>query len=195
MTPEDLEIMQTEDATQLQIVYVLTNPCMPGIIKIGRTGNLSARVANLSTGTMVPEPYQVAYAAYVDNAHFVERALHVAFAPHRFPGKEFFRMPVESAIAALSLAEVEQVAMEASDHEPTTIIAEIKQRSVDREYEWTAMMRAFEQAGKPISNAELATLMGVTPGEASKRCRSNIHLLHIEKCGKEYRIQPLKRTA
>lgn len=132
MTQEELEIAQTESATPLQIVYILTNPCMPGVVKIGRTGNLENRVAALSSATSIPEPFVVAYAAYVDNAPFVERALHAAFAMHRMTGKEFFRLPVPSAIAALSLAEVEQVTLDVEDETPALIISEIRERNAQR---------------------------------------------------------------
>jgi hypothetical protein len=194
MSPEELEEAQGELSSPLQIVYILTNPSMPGIVKIGRTGNLEARVAALSCGTSIPEPFEVAYAATVDNAPFVERALHAAFAMHRMPGKEFFRLPVASAIAALSLAEVEQVVMEVADEEPTQIISEVRQRGALRESDREAICTILKQAGKPLSNQELAGLMGVTPGESSKRCRQAHDLLEIGRQGKELRIQ-LRRTA
>lgn len=91
-----------------------------------RIGNRN-RVAALSSATGVPEPFQIAYAAYVENAPFVERALHSAFSLHKMPGREFFRLSVASAIAALSLAEVRPVALTVDD-EPATIVAEVKER-------------------------------------------------------------------
>ncbi len=45
-----------------EIVYVLTNPTMPGLIKIGRTTNLEQRVKSLSSDTGVPLPFEVFYA-------------------------------------------------------------------------------------------------------------------------------------
>ena len=124
--------IETETATNLAIVYILTNPSMPGLIKIGRTSDLAARIASLSSGSSVPEPFDVAYAAYVEDAPFVERALHAAFSMHRLPGREFFRIPVSNAVAALSLAEVEQVQLNASDDEPIQIVKEIRERGKGR---------------------------------------------------------------
>lgn len=116
-----------------QIVYILTNPSMPGLIKIGRTRNLEVRLAQMSGSTSVPEPFVVVYAAYVLDAPFVERALHVAFTPHRMSGKEFFRMSPEYAIAALSLAEIEQVSLAVAVDPNVDVINEIRQRGKESE--------------------------------------------------------------
>lgn len=85
------------------IVYVLSNPAMPGLVKIGYTTQADAetRIAQLySTG--VPVPFEVKYAAAVDNPEKVEEALHIAFGPQRInPKREFFRIDPEQAIAIL----------------------------------------------------------------------------------------------
>ena len=74
------------------IIYILTNPIMPGIIKIGKTTqeDVKVRMAQLySTG--VPVPFDCEYAAKVNNIDEVERALHTAFGPDRVnPKREFF---------------------------------------------------------------------------------------------------------
>ena len=113
MDESETATLQPEAEPRLQIVYILTNPSMPGLVKIGRTTNLEARIASLSSPSSVPEPFHIAYAAYVEDAAFVERGLHAAFSLHRMPGREFFRLPVANAIAALSLAEVAQVSLDA----------------------------------------------------------------------------------
>ena len=47
------------------IVYVLTNPAMPGMVKIGKTGReVEARLNDLYT-TGVPLPFECAYAGRV----------------------------------------------------------------------------------------------------------------------------------
>lgn len=86
-------------------VYVLTNPAMPNIVKIGYTDqeDVNVRIAQLYT-TGVPVPFEVAYAARVENARTVEDALHTAFAPQRLNSqREFFRIDPEQAIAILRL--------------------------------------------------------------------------------------------
>lgn len=88
-----------------QIVYVLTNPAMPNIVKIGKTtqNDVEMRMNQLySTG--VPFPFECAYAVEVDNCHQVETALHIAFGPNRVnPRREFFAIDPEQAIAVLKL--------------------------------------------------------------------------------------------
>jgi carbon storage regulator CsrA len=84
------------------IVYVLTNPAMPGMVKIGKTSRgMDARLNELySTG--VPLPFECAYAARVSDEGTVERAFHLAFGPYRVnPKREFFSIEPEQAIALL----------------------------------------------------------------------------------------------
>lgn len=92
------------------IVYVLTNPAMPGIVKIGKTTRgMGARLNELySTG--VPLPFECAYAARVDDESKVERAFHQAFGPYRInPRREFFDIEPEQAIALLELMALEDM--------------------------------------------------------------------------------------
>lgn len=94
---------------ELSIVYVLTNPAMPGLVKIGRTSSDDAaiRLAQLYT-TGVPFPFQLAFACRVPNSAEVEGALHRAFAPQRVnPRREFFEIDAQQAIAILRLLHVE----------------------------------------------------------------------------------------
>jgi hypothetical protein len=98
----------------LQIVYVLTNPAMPGFVKIGKTfiEDVSVRLQQLYT-TGVPFPFDLAYACKVPNADEVERALHRAFAPNRAnPKREFFNIEADQAIAILKLLHVEDATAE-----------------------------------------------------------------------------------
>ena len=95
------------------IVYVLTNPAMPGIVKIGKTSRgMSARLNELySTG--VPLPFECAYASRVEDESKVERAFHQAFGPYRVnPRREFFDIEPEQAIALLELMAIENLTPE-----------------------------------------------------------------------------------
>jgi hypothetical protein len=86
------------------IVYVLVNPAMPGLVKIGRTSqeDVGTRLAQLYT-TGVPVPFELKYACRVPNPEEVESALHLAFGPQRInPRREFFRIEPEQAIAFLN---------------------------------------------------------------------------------------------
>ena len=87
------------------IVYVLTNPAMPGIVKIGMTDqpDVQARMRQLySTG--VPLPFECVVARRVDDrsASDIEAALHTAFDPYRVnPSREFFEIESEQAAVLL----------------------------------------------------------------------------------------------
>ena len=92
------------------IIYVLSNPAMPGIVKIGKTTrDVELRLNELyQTGT--PLPFECVYAARVDDESKVERALHLAFDPQRVnPRREFFSIQPEQAVTILELLALEDV--------------------------------------------------------------------------------------
>src|SRR5690349_6082309 len=88
-----------------EIVYVLTNEAMPGLVKIGCTqGDLASRVRGLFQ-TGVPLPFEVFYACEVGDCKFVERQIHDAFGDHRVSkSREFFRIAPERVKSALVIA-------------------------------------------------------------------------------------------
>lgn len=94
-----------------EIIYILTNEAMPGYVKIGKTTNdLEQRVRDLSASTSVPLPFIVFYACKVKNANFVEHQLHDAFDNNRVnPRREFFQIAPERVVAALKLAEIQNI--------------------------------------------------------------------------------------
>ncbi len=93
------------------IVYVLTNPAMPRLVKIGMTtqSEVTARISQLYT-TGVPLPFDCEYAVTVKDVSRVENALHIAFEQSRLnPNREFFEMEVESVKAILDLLKIDDV--------------------------------------------------------------------------------------
>lgn len=89
------------------IVYLLTNPYMPGLVKIGMTKqeDLDKRMKELYT-TGVPVAFECQFACRVNNKDCskIEKALHTAFEPQRVnKNREFFRINVEQAKAILEL--------------------------------------------------------------------------------------------
>lgn len=73
-------------------VYVLSNPSMPGLLKIGRSeADPQIRAAQLYT-TGVPEPFRIEFVWYCDDHEAVEKELHESFADNRKPGREFFEV-------------------------------------------------------------------------------------------------------
>ena len=81
----------------MSIVYILTNECMPDIIKIGITDNLSKRIKDLDN-TSTPLPFECFYALEVDKAFGIEKLLHEAFDDKRVrQNREFFNCSPEQA--------------------------------------------------------------------------------------------------
>lgn len=92
-----------------EIVYVLINEAMPGYTKIGRTDNLEQRI-RIMDNTSVPLPFECFYAARVENAVFVEKQLHDAFADHRVrKNREFFEISPDRIVSALKIGALEEV--------------------------------------------------------------------------------------
>lgn len=82
-------------------VYVLSNPSMPGLVKIGRSkvsGN--SRASQLYKGdTGVPTPFELEFECLFDDYAEAELALHDELDHLRVnPKREFFKMDVDEAV-------------------------------------------------------------------------------------------------
>lgn len=80
-------------------VYVLSNPAMPGLVKIGRTTrSVEARVAELwQTG--VPQPFFIECFQLFPNCVEAEAELHQNFSEYRVnDGREFFNVASDVVI-------------------------------------------------------------------------------------------------
>jgi T5orf172 domain len=98
------------------LVYLLTNPAMPGIVKIGLStrSDIKQRLSELFT-TGVPVPFDCVFACEVDNCEEVERALHIAFGPNRIhPKREFFKLEPDQPLAILKLFQKKETTEEVS---------------------------------------------------------------------------------
>jgi hypothetical protein len=93
-----------------EIVYVLTNEAMEGMVKIGRTTtSVEQRIKELDN-TSLPLPFQCFYAAEVQNSTVVEGKLHRIFCDKRIrTNREFFRVDANQVREAIQLAEVKDV--------------------------------------------------------------------------------------
>jgi hypothetical protein len=94
-----------------EIVYVLSNPAMPGLLKIGMTdnGDLAVRMKGLYT-TGVPLPFDCVYACIVGDNEDVERIMHDKFAKQRLnPHREFFKIKPLQALKSLKPFEEEDI--------------------------------------------------------------------------------------
>ncbi|MEU7596691.1 GIY-YIG nuclease family protein [Streptomyces sp. NPDC039022] len=85
-------------------VYVLSNPAMPGLVKVGFTKHLpEQRADELYRGhTGVPLPFEVAFRARTMRWPAVERLVHDRLAGHRISKqREFFSVAVDEAVEAV----------------------------------------------------------------------------------------------
>ena len=86
-------------------IYVMSNPAMPGMVKIGGAGHPETRADTLSSNTGVPLPFVVEFSTWVDYGSQTEVIAHRALAEHRVsPSREFFRVSVDEAIEAIHAA-------------------------------------------------------------------------------------------
>ena len=120
------------------IVYVLTNPAMPGLVKIGMTDkeHVQQRMGQLFT-TGVPFPFECVIAKEIEGqeAASVESALHMAFGPYRAnESREFFEIDPEQAEVLLRVIHGKDVTpgvseqITAASPEDNAAAAEFKKR-------------------------------------------------------------------
>ena len=93
-----------------EIVYVLTNPGMPGLVKIGKTSKpVEERMQGLYTPG-VPFPFACFYAALVSDCTKVEKAMHAIFGDKRVEtNREFFRVDANRVKVAIELVAIEDI--------------------------------------------------------------------------------------
>jgi hypothetical protein len=93
------------------IIYVLTNPSMPGLVKIGcTTGRVEDRISELSASSGVPVAFQCHFAAQANDFAAKEKRLHQLFSDKRInPKREFFAVAPEKVVLAISMAEFKEV--------------------------------------------------------------------------------------
>lgn len=96
------------------IVYVLKNPAMPGMVKIGKTTRTEVhiRMSELYT-TGVPLPFECSFAGKVKDIKAIESALHLGFDKNRInQSREFFSVEDYQVIAILKHLVFEDVTPE-----------------------------------------------------------------------------------
>ena len=79
--------------SRIGFVYILGNPCMPGIFKVGQSErHPGARAEELSEQSGVPAPFEVIYFREVNDRLKAEQCVHKELDRFRVSSnKEFFR--------------------------------------------------------------------------------------------------------
>lgn len=89
-------------------VYVLINPSIKGMVKIGKTTRTpEERAKELSLATGVPTPFVVAYESCFINCSKAELFVHDYLGKHGYRvsnNREFFELPIKDAIDAIIMA-------------------------------------------------------------------------------------------
>ena len=138
--------MQMSD--RYEIIYVLSNKGMPGLIKIGKTQrkDLQARMSELYT-TGVPFPFECLWAGEVRDCNYIEKIIHNAFIKERVNLKrEFFNLGPEQVIPLLKEIAIKEI---------TSTVNEALKKDVSREEQEAAKeyhrpQMNFEEMGIPI---------------------------------------------
>jgi len=93
-------------------VYVLSNPSLPGLLKIGMTEqDAFLRASELSAETGVPEPFVVEAYATCQEPASGEAAVHRILSDKRKQNREFFQVSLEEAVST-----IEQVLQKEMDY-------------------------------------------------------------------------------
>jgi len=94
------------------IIYVLTNEAMPGLVKIGSTEgeSVESRITQLSGASGVPLPFECYFAAEVKDCGKLEKTLHQLFSESRInPKREFFKVDPEKVVLAIGIGEFKEI--------------------------------------------------------------------------------------
>ena len=80
-------------------VYILSNPTMPGLLKIGHTKkDVNVRAKELSRATGVPKDFEVEFAFQCFNGEALEKDVHSKLKRYRSNNrKEFFQISLDEA--------------------------------------------------------------------------------------------------
>jgi predicted Zn-ribbon and HTH transcriptional regulator len=91
-----------ESFVDVGYIYVLTNPAMPGLVKIGRTNDVNRRVRELSVASGVPNAFVVESIQLTAAAAEVELLIHEALDAHRHnENREFFAIAPSVAMSTV----------------------------------------------------------------------------------------------
>ena len=144
------------------IIYCLTNPEMPDLVKIGLVESvdvdaLKRRISVLySTG--VPVPFELHYAVTVDDVREAEKFMHDAFDNVREnPRREFFRIDPARIASAMRLTRGEEVRVDDTpdgDSEISQVDIDARNRARQRENKRLSNFK-FSDTDIPVEDAEL----------------------------------------
>jgi hypothetical protein len=131
-------------------VYILTNPSMPGLVKVGKTTNTPNQRMGELHSTGVPTPFELEFSVSVRDCHEAERSAHRALSYCRISNnREFFRVEPKKAIEKiLEVVDEFEVVDFRESHGLEKIEAEIRRRKKAREEEERRRQSEIERQRK-----------------------------------------------
>lgn len=152
-------------------VYILTNPSMPGLVKVGKTTRSPEERAAQLNSTGVPMPFEVWGSYFSPDCHMLEAKAHAILDEFRVSdSREFFRCSEEAAHNVVCGLQVDQVKYWVDSYMPGWEIAHPKYC-----VNVTAISPLCEEIGVTAAEAIVA-LQSLTRDELSeivKRCRED----------------------
>lgn len=108
------------------IIYILTHPSMPNIIRIGRTSASDVKTRLDDLNRLMAVPFECIYSTIVDNYVKVERYLIESFMGNQVGIGEYFEVDVSKAIELIKLIEKPPAIIKTVDYFDPTIYQMIK---------------------------------------------------------------------
>lgn len=107
-------------------VYVLRNPSMPGLLKVGKTTRSVKQRANELWQTGVPTPFEVVAEVLSPDCHELEAAVHQMLQDVRISeAREFFSVSEGEARRYLSAAHMTQISFFVEEFCPQHVLVEM----------------------------------------------------------------------
>lgn len=107
-------------------VYILKNPSMPGLLKIGKTTRSVEQRCHELWQTGVPTPFEVVEEVCTPNCHELEAWMHSHFKDHRVTvSREFFTCDHRECVDQLRLFQMEQMRLLLDEFLPDHDIVEV----------------------------------------------------------------------
>ncbi len=112
-------------------VYIISNKSMPGLIKVGYSGQDPELRAEGLGGTGSPHPYKVEYEILIEQPEKFEGLAHRALSQYH-EGREWFRCTVEKGITAVKQVAGDQIINETFKHADRKKSDELQRQNAEK---------------------------------------------------------------
>ena len=172
-------------------VYVITNPAMPGLVKIGFSRKDPDLRAEELDNTGTPHKYRVEYDVLVENPERYERIIHCEFEKNR-EGKEWFRSTPEEAVAIIKrVVKKEEMLIESFKNIDEKKVPNVQQQRQfsEEEKKYITSNLEIEKLGVAANNGNIESARRLGNLFSDKTAYNESGSLHnIEKAIKYYKI-------